>query len=173
MKKTLELTDVELNGLLTLMAQYPNPDKVRIAKGLTVADMKTKLERLKRKQPIKSSSRKAKGRELQKWVCEQVSTLTGIPYDQKDDESLIRSREMGQSGTDVVLRGEAAKRFPFAVECKNHEQISLAAFVRQARANTPEGRKMLLVLKNKALLKPVVVLEWETFAFLCGSNIDW
>ena len=53
---------------------------------------------------IKTSSAKAKGRSLQQWVCQKISDLLNIPWG-KDE--LIASREMGQSGVDIRLIGEA------------------------------------------------------------------
>lgn len=125
------------------------------------------IKRIDRKETrIKVSSAKAKGRDFQKWVCQKISEGTGIPYDQSDDQCLIHSREMGQHGKDIVLRGDADKAFPFSVECKNSETISLPAFIEQAKANSTDARPWLLALKNKKV-KPVVVLAFETFFKLC------
>lgn len=112
---------------------------------------------------IQISSAKGKGRALQQWVCSKISELTGIPYNQQDDECLIHSREMGQAGTDVILRGEAGEKFPFSIECKNTESLSLIATIHQAQANTKPDRPWLIVYKAKALNTPVVVLEWDNF----------
>ena len=84
---------------------------------------------------IKPRSAKNKGLEWQKETCEIVSRITGIPYDQKNDDCEIHSRESGLNGVDVILRGEAKKRFPFCIECKNAKTISLAEWVRQAQDN--------------------------------------
>jgi hypothetical protein len=125
------------------------------------------------KKPIKISSRKAKGRELQKWVCAQISALIGIDYKQADDECLIHSREMGQSGCDIILREEAKALFPFSIECKATEQISLPAFISQAKANTKEGERSMVVVKNKTLKEPVVILGWDDFAHFHKRFVDY
>ena len=75
----------------------------------------TKLKNAK-KPPIKVSSRKAKGRELQYWVCRKIADIFHTEFNQQDDECLIHSREMGQHNVDIVLRGYVKKQFPFSIE---------------------------------------------------------
>lgn len=112
---------------------------------------------------IKISSAKGKGRELQKRVCRDISEAIGIPYDQQDDECLIHSREMGQSGVDVILRGEARGLFPYSIECKSAEAFSLLAAIEQAENNQVEGTDWMIVHKRKAWKVPVVILDWRVF----------
>ena len=113
---------------------------------------------------IKTSSAKAKGRKLQQWVCKRISERFGFPYDQQDDQCMIHSREMGQQGTDVVLRGEALMRFPFAIECKNQESMSLVDSVNQARDNLkPPYKYWMLVHKRKRFKKPIVIMDFDDF----------
>ena len=122
----------------------------------------SKLERAEKK--IKTSSAKGKGRGLQYWVCDRIAKMFGIEFIQSDDNCLIHSREMGQNGTDVILRGEIAKKFPFDIECKSCESLSIPEWVRQARANKKENRDWLLVFKKQTIgHEPLVVMEWETF----------
>lgn len=108
---------------------------------------------------IKTASAKAKGRELQQWVCQRISDLLSIPWG-KDE--LISSREMGQSGTDVRLIGEAQERFPFSVECKNQETWAIPQWIKQAQANQKEGTAWLLVAKRNRT-KPVVIMDAAAF----------
>lgn len=112
---------------------------------------------------IKISSRKGKGRNLQKFVCSEISEMLSIPYDQSDDQSLIHSREMGQAGCDIVLRGGALKRFPFMVECKNSESLNITGTISQAISNTKTGYDWLIVHKRKTLTEPIVIISWNTF----------
>lgn len=114
------------------------------------------------KRRITVRSGKAKGQKLQKLVCEKISETFGIPFDNQDDSCEIHSRESGQSGTDVILRGKAAQVFPFDVECKNTEQWNLPSAIEQAKANTKPGRDWLVVLK-KNRVEPIVVLDIDTF----------
>lgn len=113
--------------------------------------------------PIKISSRKGKGRALQQKVCRDISSVIGIPYDQQDDECLIHSREMGQSGVDVILRGEAKGLFPYSIESKSAEAFSLTAAIEQAENNQAEGTDWMVIHKRKAWKVPVVILSWDVF----------
>lgn len=114
---------------------------------------------MKKKKPIKISSRKAKGRKLQNWVAKKISDLTG--YEWGKDE-MIAPREMGQSGVDVRLVADAKDDFPWSVECKNQESWSLPAFIKQAKENQLPGTQWLLFIrKNKH--EEIVVLDAETF----------
>ena len=128
-----------------------NDEAKSILKKLSDADKK-----------IKVSSAKGKGRGLQHWTCERISKMIDIPFDNQSDDSLIRSREMGQKGVDVVLRGEAKKRFPFTVECKSVETIHFRDFVDQARKYSDEGG-WLLVIRTKSLLETTVTMSWGLF----------
>jgi len=113
---------------------------------------------------ISTSSRKGKGRGLQYWVCDRIANMFGIKFVQADDDCPIHSREMGQNGVDIILRGEIRKRFPFDIECKSCEGLSIPAWVRQAQANKKENRDWLLVFKKHTMgHNPFVVMEWETF----------
>lgn len=117
----------------------------------------------KTQKKITVSSAKSKGRNLQQWVCQKISELTGIPYVQSDDQCDIHSREMGQHGMDVVLRGEALKKFPYSVECKSSESLDLVGTIEQAKNNTYKGTDWLIVHKRKALASPIVIMAWEAF----------
>jgi len=120
---------------------------------------------------IKPRSAKNKGIFLQKWVCEQLSSLLEVPFDNQDEQCEIHSREMGLSGNDIILRGSAYKRFPYDVECKNTESFSVGAVIEQAKANTKEGRDFLIVHKSKRIGNPIVVLTWEAFAKLFRKTL--
>ena len=108
---------------------------------------------------ITIAARKAKGRKLQKMIAEQISQLLGIPHG-KDE--LIQSREMGQSGVDVKLIGEARKKFPFSVECKAQEKLAIPEWIKQAKQNQIEGTDWLLFCKRKRE-DSFVIMDTETF----------
>lgn len=88
----------------------------------------------------------------------------GLEFAQGDDQCLIHSREMGQHGKDIILRGEAHKRFPFSIECKNTETLPLPEVIRQAKENTGDDEDWLVVHKRKAIKDPIVIMDWNTFA---------
>lgn len=123
------------------------------------------------KKRIKISSAKAKGRNLQKKVCKSISETIGIEYNQKSDQSLIRSREMGQSGTDVILRGDALKKFPFSVECKSTEHFNINETIKQAKQNVIDGTDWLVVHKRKSIKNPIVIMDYEAFFGLVKNAV--
>lgn len=111
------------------------------------------------KKRISVQSAKAKGRRAQQWAMRKISELTGIPCG-KDE--LIASREMGQSGTDIRLIGEAQKKFPWSVECKWQETWSIPAWIKQAKENQKKGTDWLLLVK-KNNHEHIIVLDAKTF----------
>lgn len=122
-----------------------------------------KFERAEKK--IKVSSAKGKGRGLQYWVCDRIAKIFGIEFVQSDDTCLIHSREMGQHGTDICLRGELYTKFPFDIECKSCETLSIPDWIRQAKENNKkEDRDWLVVFKKHTLgSEPFVIMGWECF----------
>ena len=111
------------------------------------------------KKTIGVSSRKSKGRELQKFVANEISKLTGISCG-KDEE--ITSREMGQSGTDIRLSKRVLKKFAYSVECKNCENWSLPAFIAQAKKNQlPDTDWLVFLSKNGH--EEICVLDAKVF----------
>lgn len=122
------------------------------------------LNKLHRSQKrIQISSAKGKGRSLQQNICKRISELIKIEYNQQDDQCLIHSREMGQSGVDIILRGEAQKRFPFSIECKSTETISLPSWIRQAQSNAQGENNWMVVFKSKQFSEPILIMEWKGF----------
>ena len=152
--KWVNLSDKERSFMNTLLSKYEDPsDK-------TIKAIKKKMDDSSKR--IKVSSAKGKGRGLQNWVAERISNLIGEKFDNQDDEAPIRGREMGQRGTDVVLKGEARKKFPFTIECKNVETIHFRDFVDQARKYSEAGG-WLLVIRTKSLPETTVSMSWGTF----------
>jgi hypothetical protein len=112
---------------------------------------------------MKTSSKKAKGRGLQYWVAEKVAWLFDKKFVYADDLCPVKSRGMGQQGNDVFITdSELFKKFPFAVECKCTETVSLYAYIEQVKANAKEGQPWLVIHK-KNRSKPVVILDAEYF----------
>lgn len=116
----------------------------------------------KLKMSISIASRKAKGRNLQKDVVQRISDLTGIECGK---DQLIESRQMGQSGTDCILIGEAKRLFNFAVECKSCENWTPNSYIQQSKANL-EGFDNWLVVMKKSRKKPVVLMDTKLFKIL-------
>lgn len=113
------------------------------------------------KKTIKRSSAKGKARNLQKWVCEQVSKLTGLAWG-KDDDCEIRSRPMGQTGPDVIMSPKVRNLFPYTIECKNQETWNVVSYITQAKDNCyPETSWLVIMSRNG--LEPVAVLDAKVF----------
>jgi hypothetical protein len=124
--------------------------------------------------PIKNkrilvASAKAKGRNLQKWTAKIISKSITVEY-KEGDESLICTRPMGQNGVDIILRGEAKKKFPFSVECKSTQHWNLFKSISQAKKNIIAKTDWLLVLKRKEIKEPVVVLSANRFFSLIRNQ---
>ena len=154
-KLFLEKEGVETVLFLLVLAEDVNGE-------LSKRQAKLKRQCEKAGKPIKVSSGKAKGRELQKRICRDISSAIGIPYDQQDDSCLIHSREMGQSGIDVILRGKAKELFPFSIECKCVEALSLYQAIDQAISNQSKDTDWMVVHKRKGD-GPTVVMSWDAY----------
>lgn len=89
---------------------------------------------------MRPQSAKAKGRRLQQAVRDAY--LAAFPSLEPDD---ITSRSMGAAGTDLLLSPAAKRLIPFDHECKNVERLNFWDAVKQAEANTAEGRQPVLI----------------------------
>ncbi len=103
------------------------------------------------------ASRKAKGRKAQQQVRDAI--LAKFPELTVDD---VRSTAMGQSGVDILLSTAAKKAFPFSVEVKAQENISIHACLKQAEENVEEDMSPLLIFKRNHS-KMYVTLSLEDF----------
>ena len=110
---------------------------------------------------MKTQSAKAKGRNLQKWVVQQlIETFDIHPED-------IKSCSMGAGGEDVVMARAAREKFPFSVECKNVQKLNVWDAYEQAQANSNGYEPIVVMKKNHK--KPLVVIDAEHFIELCAK----
>lgn len=113
------------------------------------------------KKRISVASAKAKGRDLQKWVCQKISELTDEKWGK---DCPIESRPMGQTGVDVRMEFHVWEQFPYSVECKWQESWSVPAWIKQAQDNQREGTDWLLFLRrNRMNPYSVVVMDADVF----------
>jgi len=106
---------------------------------------------------MKPRSAKAKGRKLQNTIRDLIQEH--FPHLHPDD---VVSTQMGGSGVDIQLSPTARKSFPYSIECKNSEKLSIWSALEQAEANTKEGTVPALFFKRNRS-KTYVVLEADHF----------
>ncbi len=69
---------------------------------------------------------------------------------------------MGAPGEDVLFSPAARRQFPFSIECKNAEKLSIWSAIDQARANMPEGvTEMVVFTRNRETVN--VALPFDKF----------
>lgn len=121
---------------------------------------------------MKTSSCKAKGRRLQYYIAEKIAELFNIKFDSSDDLCPIKSRLMGNSGTDIYITDKKLNDlFPYDIEIKNVEKPSIKSWISQAKSNTKENRNFLLFWKCKEFKKPVVILDSDEFFNLIKRSL--
>lgn len=118
------------------------------------------------KKRISVASAKDKGRRLQKWVCEQISNLTGYEW---GHDCPIESRGMGQNGVDVRMEKKVLKEFPYSVECKAQENWAIPSWIAQAQSNIIPGTNWILFVK-KSRKDPIVILDAKVFFSILDSK---
>lgn len=102
------------------------------------------------------SSRKAKGRNLQNWVRDQIIKL--FPELAND----IKSTPMGVTGTDIQLSPLAQNKIPLSIECKAQENVSIWAAYEQACEGAKLENKKIAKLQNvpnPPTMEPVLILK--------------
>ena len=108
-----------------------------------------------------TKSRKAKARALQNAIAEDLRAA--FPMLGSSD---IHPAIMGCSGMDICLSSRARDLFPYAVECKNQEALSIWQALQQAETNAEKERlaPLLVIKRNRTV--PYVVLQWDLFLHL-------
>ena len=104
---------------------------------------------------MNTSSKKAKGRRLQKWFRELLIEKLSI------HEEDIESRSMGAGGEDLIMARAARETFPYSIECKNQEKINLWESYKQATENSGKYEPVVFIKRNNH--KPLVVVDADYF----------
>lgn len=102
---------------------------------------------------------KAKGRGFQKKIAQDIADMIGF---KTGENELVESCPMSQSGVDIRLRGPAQELFPFSVECKRQESMSIPKWVEQSKSNLIENTDWLLICKQSNR-DPIVVMDYDRF----------
>lgn len=106
---------------------------------------------------MRTASAKQKGRRFQQLVSSFFQSY-GIKL--QDDD--VRSASMGAPGEDILFSPAARKQFPFSVECKNVEKLSIWSAIEQARENCKDGYTPVVAFtKNREV--PHIALPMKTF----------
>ena len=104
---------------------------------------------------MKSRSAKNKGKRLQN----KIRDLILEKFNAKLESDDVRSITMGDSGEDILLSPVARRLFPFSVECKNQESLSIWSALEQAENNA--GKHIPLVIFKRNRSKTYAVLEFD------------
>lgn len=112
---------------------------------------------------MKPQSAKAKGRNLQKTVRDEL--LARAPHLEPDD---IRSTSMGASGVDIQLSPAARKVYPFSIECKAQESLNIWAALEQAEQNKGQHIPLLCFKRNRTEI--YVALSLKDFLDVCKAK---
>jgi hypothetical protein len=114
--------------------------------------------------PIKVSSAKAKGRNLQQFVRDAI--LSRFPELEPDD---CKSTSMGASGEDVQLSPAARRMIPVSIECKARKSVAIYPWYDQAKENAKAGLEPILVVKADRK-KPLVCVDADYFFNLMAER---
>lgn len=103
---------------------------------------------------MKPASCKAKGRKLQDEIREAI--LETFP---ELDPADVKTAIMGESGKDIQLSAAAQKVFPYGVEAKNTEKLSIWSAWRQACANAGTLKPCVIFRRNHSETLAVIRLS--------------
>jgi len=100
------------------------------------------------------ASRKQKGKSFQNCLREDLINHLGINPDD------ILSTAMGQGGCDLYLSLAARSRFPYGVEAKRCESLSLPQWWRQCTRNAAAERLTPLLVFRRNREDALAVMRW-------------
>ncbi len=112
---------------------------------------------------MKPRSAKNKGKRLQNKVRDII--LEKFDKLEPDD---VRSITMGDSGEDILLSPAARRLFPFSVECKAQESLSIWYALEQAESNAGKHIPLLVFKRNRS--KTYAVLEFDKLLELLDES---
>lgn len=112
---------------------------------------------------MKTSSCKAKGRNWQKKIVEDI--LIFFP-DLQPDDCLWRS--MGAQGEDIMLSPKARKALPLSIEAKCVEKLNFWEAFEQAKLN---AKKLFIpvVFAKRNRTEPLAVLAYTDFLWIMSQ----
>lgn len=115
---------------------------------------------------MRVQSCKAKGRRLQQEVCKKLVDISnGLTPDD------IRSTSMGAPGEDIQMSSAARQQFPWSIECKNVEKLSIWSAIEQARENK-KNDEVPVVMFKKNHEETHVAMPLEYFLKIFQDSMD-
>ena len=112
---------------------------------------------------MKPRSAKNKGKRLQNKVRDVI--LEKFDKLEPDD---VRSITMGDAGEDILLSPAARRLFPFSVECKAQESLSIWSALQQAESNAGKHTPLVIFKRNRS--KTYAVLEFKELLKLLDES---
>ena len=109
---------------------------------------------------MKPASCKAKGRKLQQRVAADIIAAHNLSPDD------VTSRSMGAGGCDILLSKLAREAFPYTIEVKNQESISIWSAFAQAVAHAEKEKLKPLLVFSRNRSDVLVTLRWKDFVGL-------
>ena len=103
-------------------------------------------------------SRKSKGAKFQN----EIRDLLLERFADKLEPDDIKTAVMGESGIDIKLSPAAQRLFPFACEAKRTEKMSVPAWWEQAKANSTDKLKPIIITKQNRK-EALVILSLTDF----------
>jgi hypothetical protein len=103
-------------------------------------------------------SRKAKGRILQNRISEDI--LGVFPSLSSND---VKPAIMGESGIDIKLSAAARIVFPFGIETKNQENLSIWSCLEQCKINAHNEKLIPLLIFKRNRSDIYVAIRWDDF----------
>lgn len=113
---------------------------------------------------MKTSSAKAKGRNLQKYVVSRI--LSYFPELKNDD---ITSRSMGAPGEDLLFSPAARGLLGISIECKSHAKYAVYKDYAQAKDNAGVNEPVLVIKQNQD--KPLAIVDLDYFIYLHRNQL--
>jgi hypothetical protein len=110
-----------------------------------------------------TASAKAKSRLHQQAIATDIQTAFNLP------EEDVVSVPMGSPGLDILLSDRARQVFPFGVEAKRQETLSIPSWWRQCSKNAEAAGLKPLLVYRKSREEGMAVMRWSDFILLAAK----
>lgn len=115
---------------------------------------------------------KNKGQKFQKEIVKDIRKTFNLDVDELSCfEGDVQARQMGGSGTDIILSPHAKTLFAYAVEAKRQENWNVHKWWTQATSNESGLLKPLLVMRRNHG-EALCMLRWSDFLNSSNSFVD-